>query len=105
MNNITKVAYVVTIISSILGVLTIRYGVKNAQTVFQEIEAMIDGLCYVIIPYCIARAIEKIMNDSKKYKNEDFNENSVLSKKEVEIHPENDGVSTPPALPLNVRKA
>jgi hypothetical protein len=60
MNTGTKIAYVVVILSSLFGSYHMIINLDGADTIFQQIAAMTEGLCFVIIPYCIARAVEKI---------------------------------------------
>lgn len=51
-----KFLWILTIVGSILGALTMFFGVMGATGAPQEAAAGAIGLAFAVIPYCLARA-------------------------------------------------
>ena len=52
--------WAVTIIGSVLGGLTIIFGLAGAEGAPQEAAAAAIGVAFAVIPYCLARAVSEM---------------------------------------------
>ena len=48
---------------ALLGVYLMWDGIKNSNTIMQEMESTLLGITFSVIPYVISRAIEKIAKE------------------------------------------
>lgn len=55
-----KFLWVLTAIGSVLGVLTVVFGVMGAKGAPQEAAAAAIGIAFAVLPYCLARAASEI---------------------------------------------
>ena len=58
-----KIIYLITVMLALLGVYLMWDGIKNSNTIMQEMESTLLGITFSVIPYVISRAIEKIAKE------------------------------------------
>lgn len=57
--------WIITILCSLIGALVAFVGVSEANGAPQEAAAAAMGIAFVVIPYCLARAVSEISSSSK----------------------------------------
>ena len=61
---VVRTAYSIMFLSCLFGIYAINNTLNHSDTVFQQIAGMVEGLCFVIVPYCMCKAIAVIFADS-----------------------------------------
>ncbi|MCI0448164.1 MAG: hypothetical protein L0Y79_00060 [Chlorobi bacterium] len=65
MKIIIKIFYGISIIGVFFAIDWFLAAMKSSSSAPQQAAGSAIALCYVVIPYCLARAIEKIIGDIK----------------------------------------
>jgi hypothetical protein len=68
MNIIIKIFYVLTVIGVFAGAVMFLITLTQSTGAPQEAAGAAMSLCFAIIPYCLARAVEKLLGDLGKKK-------------------------------------
>lgn len=62
--NWRKFAWILTIVGSVLGALEVVVGLAEASSAPQQAAIAAIGVSLAVVPYCFARAIDEISNES-----------------------------------------
>jgi len=63
MSELSKVFAILTIVSSVIGVVVIVMGMGEVNSAPQEAVVLCLGLAFAVIPYCIARSISELRSN------------------------------------------
>ena len=63
MSILSKVFAILTIVSSVIGVVVIVMGMGEVNSAPQEAVVLCLGLAFAVIPYCIARSISELRSN------------------------------------------
>jgi hypothetical protein len=59
------ILWIISVLSSVYGAIEFIISMSAAQSAPQQAAGAAMCLCYVIIPYCIARAVSSIQRDAQ----------------------------------------